>query len=219
MSVSPPPDHVDLARIFRHWTSLRSARDWEDEGFDLLRYSKHDKIIVLHHEDAPRYLFKKFGRDHHRSPSEQFEKYAHRIRGAAMLRDHVTAQRLRHVVVPQKWLCELPAQPGSRGMSPHVVIVERHKILDADESAWHYQHIDAEVAREVCTVVRAFQDLDFTVRNAPFTRDGKISFIDTEYVNRRNSQSIQRDVAKMLSRYQRLAQEHHALERQGMRAG
>jgi len=57
----------------------------------------------------------------------------------------------------------------------------------------------------------AFRGLDFTVRNAPFTRVGTISFIDTEYINpsrkklRSRRNYYQKYIDRMLSKHQRLA--------------
>ena len=210
--ISPPPDGVDLSRLFHRWPDFESPKDWRRAGFEILR-DKEDKILVVSHESADRYLFKKYGSGDFRSAKEQLEKYGSRVTGAAMLRSHIANNGLRHVVVPQKWLCELPTESGSKGKSPHVVIVERHRILDADESEARYRRVDAEAARELFTILFAFRRLDFTARNAPFTRDGKISFIDTEYVRisskklRSRKNYYQRYIDSMLSKHSRLAED------------
>ena len=210
--LSPPPNDIDLDRLFHRWPDLESAKDWRQAGFEILR-DKEDKILVLSHKSAKRYLFKKYGSGDYRSPKEQLEKYQSRVTGAAMLRSHIVSNGLHRVVVPQKWLCELPTESGSKGKSPHVVIVDRHRILDADESEARYRRIDTEAARELCTILFAFRRLDFTARNAPFTHDGKISFIDTEYLrlsseklrSRRNY--YQKYIDTMLPKHRRLAEE------------
>ena len=210
--LSSPPADLDLGKLFHRWTEFDSPKDWRSAGFQILR-DKEDKILVLGHKSTDRYLFKKYSSDDHRSPSEQLKKYQNRVRGAALLRAHIVNNDLHHVVVPHKWLCELPGKSGSKGKSPHVVIVERHRILDPEESAQRYRRIDAEAARELCTILFAFRRLDFTARNAPFTREGKISFIDTEYIqpSRKKLKSrknyYQRYVDSMLSKHQRLAED------------
>ena len=210
--ITSPPDDVDLDGLFHRWPAFESSKDWRKAGFQVLR-DKEDKILVVSHEAAPRYLFKKYSSSDSRSPKEQLEKYQSRVEGAALLRSHIANNALRHVVVPHKWLCALPTESGAKGKSPHVVIVDRHRILDAEESAQRYRHIDAEAARELCTILFAFRRLDFTARNAPFTRDGKVSFIDTEYVQpsrkklRSRKNYYQRYVDAMLSKHQRLAED------------
>jgi hypothetical protein len=207
-----PPDGVDLDRLFHRWPDFESLKDWRQAGFEILR-DKEDKILVVSHKSADRYLFKKYGSDDYRSAKEQLEKYQSRVAGAALLRAHIANNGLRHVVVPQKWLCELPTVSGSKGKSPHVVVVERHRILAAEESEARYRRIDAEATRELCTILFAFRRLDFTARNAPFTRDGKISFIDTEYVRlsskklRSRKNYYQRYIDQMLSKHLRLAED------------
>lgn len=209
--MSPPPG-VDLVKLFRRWPEFESSKDWQKAGFIVLR-DKEDKILVLSHKSADRYLFKKYSSDDFRSTEEQLEKYQNRVAGAVLLRSHIANNDLRHVVVPQKWLCELPAESGSKGKSPHVVIVDRHRILDAEESADRYRRIDTEAARELCTILFAFRGLDFTARNAPFIRGGKISFIDTEYVQlSRKKLKVRkryywRYVDSMLSKHARLAED------------
>ena len=210
--LSPPPNAIDLDRLFHRWPDFESAKDWRQAGFEILR-DKEDKILVLSHKSAKRYLFKKYGSDDWRSPREQLEKYQSRVTWAALLRSHIINNGLRHVVVPQKWLCTLPAESGSKGKSPHVVVVERHRILDADESAACYRRIDAEVVRELCTILFAFRGLDFKIRNVPFTRDGKIAFIDTESLKpsskklRTRKNCYQKYIDTMLSKHRRLAED------------
>ena len=210
--MSPPPDDIDLGRLFRHWPEFESPKDWRKAGFEILR-DKEDKILVVSHKSAARYLFKKYDSDDYRSPKEQLKKYQSRVAGAALLRSHIINNSLRHVVVPRKWLCELPAKSSSKGKSPYVVVVERHRILDVDESKQRYRHIDAETAREMCTILFAFRGLDFTTRNAPFTRDGKIAFIDTEYVKlnskklRSHRKYYQKYIDSVFSKHRRLAEE------------
>ena len=208
--LSPPPDGLDLGKLFHRWPAFESPKDWQRAGFQILR-DKEDKILVISHKLADRYLFKLYGSGDYRSGQEQLEKYQSRVAGASLLRSHISNNDLRHVIVPQKWLCELPAASGSKGKSPHVVIVDRHRILDAEGSEARHRRIDAEAARELCTILFAFRGLDFTARNAPFTRDGKISFIDTEYVKRSGKKLRSRRnyydkyIDSMLSKHRRLA--------------
>jgi len=209
--VSPPSD-VDLDKLFHRWPKFESPRDWRRAGFEILR-DKEDKILVISHKSAASYLFKKYGSADYRSPKEQLEKYQSRVTGATLLRSHIVNNGLRHVMVPQKWLCELPTESGSKDKSPHIVVVERHRILDANESEARYRRIDAEATRELCTILFAFRRLDFTARNAPFTRDGNISFIDTEYVQlshkklKSRKNYYQRYVDSMLFKHARLAED------------
>jgi len=136
--ITAPPNDVDLDRLFHRWPTFESSKDWRKAGFDVLR-DKEDKILVVRHEATPRYLFKKYSSSDARSPQEQLEKYQSRVDGAALLRAHIASNALRHVVVPQKWLCELPTSSSVKGKSPYVVVVERHKILNTEESARCYR--------------------------------------------------------------------------------
>jgi len=212
---SAPPDDLDLGRLFRRWDRFESLKDWKRAGFQPLR-EKEGKIFVLRHEDIDRYLFKKYGSRNERSADEQLENYQYRVAGSALLRGHIVRSNLRHVVASKKWLCELPAEPGARGegKSPHVLVVERQMILGPEESQDRYRHLDAETARELCTLLFAFRGLDMTEfpsRNAPFTREGTIAFIDTEHVRigskklRSRRRYYQKYVDVLFSKHRRLA--------------
>ncbi len=214
--ISPPPNDIDLDKLFHRWPEFESPKDWKHAGFQILQ-DKEDKILVVSHKSADRYLFKKYSSGDYRSPKEQLERYQRRVAGAARLRSHIAANGLRRVVVPQKWLCELPAASDSKGKSPHVVVVERQRILDTDASEARYRHLDTETARELFTILFAFRG-DFrtersVTRNVPFTRDGTIAFIDTESVKlsskklRSRRTCYQKYIGWLLSKHQRLAED------------
>jgi hypothetical protein len=61
--------------------------------------------------------------------------------------------------------------------------------LDNDDSESEHEDIDEDTLRELCVVVYSCAHLDFTARNAPFTRRRQIAFIDTEYLEWNTSKS------------------------------
>lgn len=167
-----------------------SADNWRKSGFTILREHEH-RILVASHASVEKHLFKKYSNS--RPANEQLVKYERRIQGANMLRDHVATKQLQHIVVPQKQLYQLPFdQPA------HLLVVERMEILSTDETERRYQRIEESVLRELCTILISFRGLDFEYRNCPFTLDGKIAFVDTEYVRRQRR--------KKRSRYRKYVQ-------------
>lgn len=178
------PASFDPRTLFRDPDMFDSADDWGGAGFKILRASDN-KICVASHKSAEGYLFKKYVASGKREAlDDQLENYQTRIEGARRLRSFINDQRLRHVVVPSKWLRDLPRDFGSRGQSSHVLVVDRLDLLDDDASQRRYGDIDEDVLRELCVVLHAFRGLDSTAKNVPFTRDGRIAFIDTEHWNR-----------------------------------
>ena len=182
MSETPLPASIDLDKLFHRSSMFDSIRDWRKAGFEILRESE-DKILVASHRDAEGYLFKKYGSDNSRSYNEQLKKYQNRIAGARILREHLEANRIDRILVPRKWLCTLPDRfDVRRGKPSYIVVVERYDILDYDRSKRRYREIDKDLLRDLCTILFKFRGLDFTARNVPFTRDHKIAYIDTEYL-------------------------------------
>lgn len=181
-------DNAILAKLFRDPKMFESANDWRRAGFEVIRDS-YEKIIVAKHEAAKGYLFKKYAS---RSSKDLYEKYNQRVEGSDLIRAHVRSRNLQHLVVPQKWLHELSSKFNYRGRPAYLLVVERFKILDKEDSLEEYRHIDQAVLHEVCSVLATFRGLDFTAKNAPFTKGGKIAFIDTEYAKRNEDSKDQR---------------------------
>lgn len=153
-------------------------RDWRKVGFTVEGKGAKSDIMVAAHPSAPGYLFKKYSKKV--SLKEQLANYRRRIEGAEKLRELITAQQLTRIVVPQKYLHELPPEFAHKGVSSYVLVVERLDLLKNSESKRLYREMTNEALQQLCLVLRTFQGLDSGVRNVPFTRDGQIAFIDTE---------------------------------------
>ena len=188
----------DFSRLFRDPRMFDSADAWHDAGFDILRASEN-KICVAGHPSVPGYLFKKYVRSGKRAAlDDQLENYRRRVEGARRLRALIADRHLRHVVVPGKRLHELPDRFSSHGHPSHVLVVDRLDLLDTEETEHRYGRIDDEALRELCIVLYAFRGLDSTAKNVPFTRDGKIAFVDTEHWNRHAGRKKQRRFLRYL---------------------
>jgi hypothetical protein len=194
------PASLDLGPLFRDPEMFDTADAWHDAGFEILRESQN-KICVASHPSVARFLFKKYVNAGKREAlDDQLENYTRRVEGARRLSALIDAQHLQHVVVPGKWLRDLPDRFSVRGHPSHILIVDRLDLLDSDESEDHYGRIDEAALRELCVALHAFRGLDSTAKNVPFTRDGKIAFIDTEHWNRHSDskRSQQRPILKYL---------------------
>jgi len=181
--------NLDLAalavpQLFRDPRMFDSAKSWKAAGFAIVRASKH-RMLVAKHASVNGYLFKKYPNS---VPlNEQIAKYTQRVEGAQKLREFVTAKGLQRISVPQKQLCSLPPQFSPLGgVASYILVVEEMPILNEKASKKAHEHIDETTLRELCTVFFAFERLDFTAQNAPFTKTGTIAFIDTAHANYRN---------------------------------
>ena len=193
------PQSLDLSRLFRDPDMFNSRDTFRSAGFEVLDRSNDHTIMVGRHKSLRGYLFKKYAPVI--SLEEQHENYARRIECARRLLTFIDDRRLRHVVVPQKWLHELPRNFSSHTTRSYVLIVERLKLLDSDASKREYGRIDKNVLRDLCTVLFTFRGLDSTVSNVPFTNRGQIAFVDTDRWDRQRAYLPH--ISKYLSRRRR----------------
>ena len=152
--------------------------------------------MVAGHPSAPGYLFKKYADD---VPSqEQISNYEARIKGAEKLAALIRREDLQHVVVPRKYLHELPR---SFGKSSRVLIVERLDIVGRDESERRYRDVDEPVLRDLLRVLVEFPGLDSNSKNVQFTHEGKIAFVDLENWKRPDRKTVQlKSIGQYLSK-------------------
>ena len=203
------PPEVDLDKLCRDRSVFDSTDRMRDAGFSILRESKHEKVVVASHRSAPGFLFKKFLNDVSFSRAEQLAIYEQRVDGARALREHLGLIGTRRIVVPRKWLCDLPARSGSRRRPDHIVVVDRFDVLGREDSERRYRRIDRDQHRDLCTIFFAFRRVDFTAQNAPYLPDGKIAFIDTGYLEqikknlRIRRRSYDKNAAKLFTRRSR----------------
>ena len=177
------PPEVDLDSLFHRKSLFDSVDNLDEAGFQIVRGSK-ERVTVFGHPSLPGYLFKKFLRTVKHSYEKQLAKYARRVGSARDLRAHLDALNIHSIVVPRKWLCELPPRFSSGGRPEHIVLVEKYDLLGKDKTKRRYRKIPRDTIRDLCTILFTFKGVDFSSRNWPFTTEGKIAVIDTGFLSR-----------------------------------
>lgn len=205
-----PNDHLlqqKLINLFQNRKMFKTSKHLQKEGFKVMK-RVHRNLMIASHPLIPGYLFKKFQEG---VPiADQLDNYLKRIQGANALRDFIAKNHLKHIVVPQKWLYELPelfSHPIT-GEKNYILIVEKMDICPGGkdrngEVAKRYLSIDNEILREICTVVYTFRGLDSMLHNLPFTYQNKIAFIDTEKWSEKRSGFL-KDILPFLSQRKRV---------------
>lgn len=178
------PLHKRLNKLFSDSRIFDSPLSLQEIGCDVNK-RVHKKLMVFTHPDVPEYIFKKFQNSVLRS--EQLEKYIIRLKGAKAVRDAIKQHRLSNIVVPNKWLYRLPNCRKS-----YLVIAERFDICAGDdkpdgENVQRYRTMSYKTLHELCTIMKALGGCDAWPRNQPFTKQGKIAFIDTEHVGHKEA--------------------------------
>lgn len=188
------PGVIDLPGLFHNPGMFESRRTWSEAGFVITNRSNCGKIMVAKHSCFPDFLFKKYTND--TSRSDQRKNYERRIAGASRLREFIESRDLLHVVVPKKWLIQLPF---SRKEPEHLLVVERLNLLNEDQTEAAYRSISLSVLSNLCTVLYHFRGMDSNDKNLPFTVDGRVAFIDTEHWDRGSSKPYLHQVREHLS--------------------
>ncbi|HSX22550.1 MAG TPA: hypothetical protein VLE97_07240 [Gaiellaceae bacterium] len=170
------PTALPLETLFTDPSMFDSRKAWRRAGFDVFDPSKDTEVMVAAHPSAPGYLFKKYTDDV--STTEQRNNYAARIEGAGRLRRFIEREQLANIVVPHKYLHELPKEIF--GKKSLLLVVERLNLVGRDASEDRYKNITEPVLRELLRVIVKFRGLDSNSKNIQFTEGGKIAFIDLE---------------------------------------
>jgi len=178
------PPEINLDALFHRASLFDSIETLKEAGFQIVRGSTKGRVAVFGHPSLPGYLFKKFLRDANRPYKKQLASYERRVKGARDLRAHLDALSIDSIVVPRKWLCELPPRFRHDGRPQYVIVVEKYDLLERDDTKRRYRTLSTDTVRDLCTIFFRFERVDFAVRNMPFTPEGKIAFIDTGYLSR-----------------------------------
>ena len=192
--VPADPASLDLDALFRDPRMFDSRWAWGSAGFQLV--GRGGKIMVALHPSAPGLVFKKY--DDSVARKAQIENYERRVAGSRHLRAFVDKKRLIHVVVPRKWIVDLP-RPFSRKGRAHVLVVEKLDLLGEDQTRDAYARIDPDVLGDLCQVLHHFRGMDSNAKNLPFTVDGKIALVDTEHWDRGSHKSYLHHLGDHLS--------------------
>lgn len=192
------PTGLDLGALFRDEDMFESRRAWSSAGFRVIERSNNGKVMVASHPSVQGLIFKKYTSDV--DEKDQTSNFARRLDGADRLRSFVGSRGLSHVVVPRKWLLELP-RPFSR--RSHVLVAERLDLLSDSQTKDAYRRIQPAVLADLCVVLFHYRGMDSIAKNLPFVADGRIGLIDTEHWNRATSKPYLHRVGDHLSKDRR----------------
>lgn len=195
-----PDDHpikLRLDSIFTSTRALSSTAAFHKAGF----YNSKERrkgLIVTGHPDTPGYLFKLYLET---SETDEKEQCLKRINGANLIRNALDNYSLHHIMkVPQKWVYAVPDYNiKQRGKFPkkYLLVVEDMNIFGDDENRKLYKKIITPEHLDALFIVLTTCLLsDSTwLPNIPFSHDGRIAFIDTEFAG--NSQTIWSRLGRM----------------------
>lgn len=179
------PLHAYLRVLFSNPSMFKSPEHFTQAGFIVKR--GHNSLMVGFHPSVKNYLFKKF--QNKISQQNQLNNFVKRIKGAEIVRQYIKTHHFQHLQVPRKWLYKLPTFFSHDLREPaYLLIVENMDIYDWNspdgEAKRLYYNMSKEMLTELCMTLHGVGGCDGYPRNQPFTRSGKIAFVDTEHVGK-----------------------------------
>lgn len=185
-----PADHwlqSALDEIFAGNEALKDHHNFKKAGFDII-CKRSSKMIVASHEKIEGYLIKAYLQSD--KPNLSWKWMCNRCEGAENIRKLIKKKKLKHFIVPDKWIYRLPEEVVSKGhreslnkqTDPAVLVVTRMNIGSYEHArlAWK-EKVTHEVLRELyCILSHGFASL-YLVLNIPYTHDGKFACLDTEF--------------------------------------
>lgn len=167
---------------------LLNEKSMKNAGFIISKPRPFTNLIIASHPALPGYIFKLYldaQRLHKHKPELDF--WMMRIQGALAVRYTIETFQLQNLVkVPQKWLYQLPKKPkGKKGYTKrqYILVEEDMDLVSSEdnERLWKSDYITPDLLDAIYIILSNVGLRDCTKPdNLPFSRDGRVSFIDTQ---------------------------------------
>ncbi len=175
---------LKLDRIFSNERVSLNQQTLKNAGFRRLCTGQWNKITVVKHPKLKGYLLKLITDE--TNDVSDWAYCLERIRGAQAIREAVTKYGYGSLFkVPRKWIYPLPAEPSpplGYFRKNFLLVVEDMKILtqERNEALWQSSELTVEHLEAIYTIMNEVGLADIVAFNLPFTKKGKLVFIDTE---------------------------------------
>lgn len=182
------PVRKKLDRLFHTKRISLSKSTFERAGFKKIKERGIYNIVVGHHPNLSGYIVKLY-LDTQPGICMDWHNWLKRIEGAHTIREIIHRHHFEHLfVVPQKWIYPLPAEPAPPedplyAQKDFILVVEDMRILDKEANLKAYKKkMTPELLNALYIVLTEGGLIDSVYPdNTPFTKSGKIAFIDTEH--------------------------------------
>lgn len=193
-SVAPylmPHDHPIkpfLDRLFSSSRVIFNLKTLEEAGFDRAKQRKFSRLIVTRHSAFRGYIFKLYldtQRYHKKEPEHHY--WILRAKGARQITELINEKGLQAMFkVPRKWIYALPEipRPSEDYYPKYYILVEEDMDILTDEenrNLWGSEYVSAMLLDNLHYILRALGLQECAMPgNVPFSRDGRVSFVDTQ---------------------------------------
>lgn len=185
-----PSEHPIKPLLDSIFLSSRATSDrasLQKAGFKIIKDQPRSYIIVAKHPTIPGFLFKIYLDSDTRLKKQLpgWQWYKNRIKGIKDIEKCIADNKFTIFKTPEKWVYPLPMVPAPNPFYDRknfVLVVQDMDILSDKENLEHWKTLITEKHLDDLKVVfETCGGSSIRPRNLPFTRDGKIAFIDTEY--------------------------------------
>jgi hypothetical protein len=184
-----PADHwlkMALDGIFTEFDAQKDQNAFEDEGFIII-CKRTSNMIVARHELIPGYIIKIYLLED--KPEQSWKWMARRCEGAENVRKLVKKMKLRHFIVPDKFIYQLPDPVESKGQvteldrqtNPACLVATDMNVVSNQDSkrAWKEQITHSHLRELYCILSHGFAST-YVHQNIAYTKEGKFACLDTE---------------------------------------
>lgn len=193
-----PANHwlkTELDGIFTEFDAQKDEDTFIEAGFKMICKRSSD-MIVAKHKLIPGYIIKIYLRED--KPEQSWKWMSNRCEGAENVRNLIKRKNLKHFIVPDKWIYQLPDSFESKGQTslliqktnPACLVATRMNIISHDGSrrAWKEKITHSHLRELYCILSHGFAST-YVHQNIPYTKEGKFACLDTEIPYRHHKYS------------------------------
>jgi len=186
-----PEDHPAkpiLDQLFKQARATLSVKSMKKAGFQNPIPRKWTHLIVTKHPNVPGIVFKLYlDAQRYFKGKKEYEHWLERIQGVNLIKGEVAKRGWENQFkTPKKWIYILPKDPAppKEFYRKDCILVEEDMDLyddKANEALWKSENVTKEFLINFYTLLEELGLHDCAKPdNAPFSKDGKIAFIDTQ---------------------------------------
>ena len=188
-----PLDHPCRAALDLIFSASRVTANRDtliEAGFEIFGAANSGSYVtVARHPAVPGFVFKLYLDSEKRTKKDipHCEWLARRCIGAKRIRKIIQKKKIRHFVVPDKWIYVLPIYPLAQEPHPEpIILLATEMDLENEETtkvAWQTK-VTRRYLDELYAILKHGCGTTALVNNTPYTKQGQFAFTDTEYPKR-----------------------------------
>lgn len=189
-----PSDHPIKPKLDELFTStrlLKNPKSMKKAGFLNPHPLEWARIVVSKHLSLPGYVIKAYlDNEPYLDGEPEYAFFMKRIDGARLIKSEIRKRGIGYLFkVPKKWIYPVPEYPApsSKAFRKNFILIEEDmNIYPHEQNYEQWQNNPALTPQTLQILYDLIQDLglaDSRPENLPFSKDGRIAFVDTEIFN------------------------------------